>query len=114
MKARLPAGYGGGASNMNAMLKQAQKMQEEMARVQAELEGQEFSARAGGGAVEAVVTGSKVLKALHIDPEVVDPQDVEMLQDLVIAAVNEAMKNAEDASSAEMGKITGGMGIPGM
>ena len=89
-------------------------MQEEMARVQAELEGQEFSARAGGGAVEAVVTGSKVLKALHIDPEVVDPQDVEMLQDLVIAAVNEAMKNAEDASSAEMGKITGGMGIPGM
>ncbi len=114
MKARLPAGYGGGASNMNAMLKQAQKMQEEMARVQAELEEREFTAKAGGGAVEAVVTGAKVLKDLHIDPEVVDPEDVEMLQDLVIAAVNEAMKNAEDASAAEMGKITGGMGIPGM
>ena len=114
MKARLPAGYGGGASNMNAMLKQAQKMQEEMARVQAELEEREFTAKAGGGAVEAIVTGAKVLKDLHIDPEVVDPEDVEMLQDLVIAAVNEAMKNAEDASAAEMGKITGGMGIPGM
>ena len=114
MKARLPAGYGGGASNMNAMLKQAQKMQEEMARVQAELEEREFTAKAGGGAVEAVVTGAKVLKDLHIDPEVVDPEDVEMLQDLVIATVNEAMKNAEDASAAEMGKITGGMGIPGM
>ena len=114
MKARLPAGYGGGASNMNAMLKQAQKMQEEMARVQAELEEREFTAKAGGGAVEAVVTGAKVLKDLHIDQEVVDPEDVEMLQDLVIAAVNEAMKNAEDASAAEMGKITGGMGIPGM
>ncbi len=114
MKARLPAGYGGGASNMNAMLKQAQKMQEEMARVQAEMEEREFTAKAGGGAVEAVVTGAKVLKDLHIDPEVVDPEDVEMLQDLVIAAVNEAMKNAEDASAAEMGKITGGMGIPGM
>ena len=114
MKARLPAGYGGGASNMNAMLKQAQKMQQDMARVQAELEEREFTAKAGGGAVEAVVTGAKVLKDLHIDPEVVDPEDVEMLQDLVIAAVNEAMKNAEDASAAEMGKITGGMGIPGM
>ena len=114
MKARLPAGYGGGASNMNAMLKQAQKMKEEMARVQAELEEREFTAKAGGGAVEAVVTGAKVLKDLHIDQEVVDPEDVEMLQDLVIAAVNEAMKNAEDASAAEMGKITGGMGIPGM
>ena len=89
-------------------------MQEEMARVQAELEEREFTAKAGGGAVEAVVTGAKVLKDLHIDPEVVDPEDVEMLQDLVIAAVNEAMKNAEDASAAEMGKITGGMGIPGM
>lgn len=115
MKARLPAGYGGGGQgNMNAMLKQAQKMQEEMARVQADLEEQEFSAKSGGGAVEAVVSGAKELKRLTIDPEVVDPADVEMLEDLVVAAVNEAMKNAEDTSSAEMGKITGGMGFPGM
>ena len=112
MKARLPAGYGGGASNMNAMLKQAQKMQEEMARVQAELEEREFTAKAGGGAVEAVVTGAKVLKDLHIDPEVVDPEDVEMLQDMIVAAVNEALRAAESDSASTMQQLTGGLGLP--
>lgn len=105
-------GFGGGM-NMN-MMKQVQKMQQDMMKMQQELETKTYTAAAGGGVVSATVTGKRELKEVVIDPEAVDPEDVEMLQDLVIAAVNEAMKNAEDASAAEMGKITGGMGIPGM
>ena len=109
MKARLPQGYGGGAaSNMQGMLKQAQKMQAEIARVQAELEEKEHTVSVGGGAVEVVMTGKKELKALTIQPEVVDSEDIEMLQDLVISAVNEVIREIEDESTKEMEKISGG------
>lgn len=115
MKARLPQGYGGGgAGNMQSMIKQAQKMQEDMARMQEELDTREYTAAAGGGAVTAVVDGKHMVKSLAIKPEVVDPEDVEMLADLVMAAVNEAIRQAVDTSEAEMGKVTGGMNIPGM
>ena len=105
-------GFGGGM-NMN-MIKQAQKMQEDMARLQEELDAREYTAAAGGGAVTAVVDGKHMVKSLAIKPEVVDPEDVEMLADLVMAAVNEAIRQAVDTSEAEMGKVTGGMNIPGM
>ena len=115
MKARLPQGYGGGgAGNMQSMLKQAQKMQEDMARLQEELDAREYTATAGGGAVTAVVDGKHKVKSLEIKPEVVDPEDVEMLADLVAAAVNEAIRQAVETSDTEMAKITGGAGLPGM
>ncbi|MDD3194091.1 MAG: YbaB/EbfC family nucleoid-associated protein [Oscillospiraceae bacterium] len=115
MKARLPQGYGGGAAgNMQGMLKQAQKMQAEIARVQAELEEKEYTVGVGGGAVEVVMTGKKELKSLSLKPEVVDPEDIEMLQDLVISAVNEVLRQIEDESTKEMEKISGGMSVPGL
>ena len=101
----------GGGMNMN-MLKQAQKMQQDMMKMQQELQEKEYQAAAGGGVVTATVNGKHELKALTIDPEAVDPDDVEMLQDMVIAAVNEAIRNAMDDMSASMGKITGGMNLP--
>ena len=110
MKARLPQGYGGGASNMQGMLKQAQKMQAQIAQVQAVLEEKEHTVSVGGGAVQVVMTGKKELKALTIKPEVVDPEDIEMLQDLVMAAVNEALRQMEEASAANMSGLTGGLG----
>ncbi len=101
-----------GGFNMNALMKQAQKMQDDMAKLQAELEQMEFSASAGGGAVKATVVGKQVRK-LEIAPEVVDPEDVEMLCDLIMAAVNEAMTQCEETTAREMQKITGGMqGLP--
>ena len=100
-----------GGINMN-MIKQAQKMQQDMQRMQAELEEKEYSAQAGGGVVEAVVTGKRVLKSLTVDPEAVDPEDVEMLQDLIVAAVNEALRTAEQDMAASMQSITGGLGLP--
>jgi len=114
MKARLPKGMGGGPTNMQGMLKQAQKMQEDMQRVQEELEAKEYKAAAGGGAVEAVVSGKKEVIALNIQPEVVDPEDIEMLQDLILSAINEALRQAEEDSNAQMQKVTGGMNIPGL
>ena len=99
-------GFPGGGAQMN-MMKQAQKMQQE-------LESTEFEFTAGGGAVKATILGTRALKAIEIDPEVVDPDDVEMLQDLVISAVNEAMKKADDAAMSSMSKLTGGMNIPGL
>ena len=105
-------GMGGmGGINMN-MIKQAQKMQQDMQRMQAELEEKEYSAQAGGGVVKAVVTGKRVLKSLTVDPEAVDPEDVEMLQDLIVAAVNEALRTAEQDMAASMQSITGGLGLP--
>ena len=101
----------GGGMNMN-MLKQAQKMQQDMMRMQQELQEKEYQAAAGGGVVSATVNGKHELKSLTIDPEAVDPEDVEMLQDMVIAAVNEAIRAAMDDMSASMGKITGGMNLP--
>ena len=114
MKARLPQGYGGGPGNMQAMLRQAQKMQEDAQRVQAQLEETEYSASAGGGAVSATVNGKHMLTALTISPDVVDPDDAEMLADLVMAAINEAHRNAAKDAEEKMGAVTGGMNIPGM
>lgn len=101
----------GGGINMN-MIKQAQKMQQDMQKMQSELEEKEYSASAGGGVVTAVVTGKRELKALTIDPEAVDPEDVEMLQDLIVAAVNEAARAAETDMASNMQKLTGGLGLP--
>ncbi len=105
-------GFPGGAmpGNMNNLMKQAQKMQRQMEEAQKALEESEFSAAAGGGVVEVTVTGKKLVTKVKIDPEAVDPDDVEMLEDLVMVAVNEAMKKAEEASTASMSKLTGGMG----
>ena len=106
-------GYGGmGGMSQANMMKQAQKMQQELARVQAELEESVFTAAAGGGAVKASVNGKHELTALEIEPDAVDPEDVEMLQDMVIAAVNEALRKVDEASSANMAKLTGMKGLP--
>ena len=114
MKARIPKNMGGGAQNMNSMIKQAQKMQEQITGLQEDIEGRDFSAVVGGGAVEVVVTGKKTIKSLTIKPEVVDPEDIEMLQDLIISAVNEAVNNVESTTESEMSKITGGVSLPGL
>ncbi|MCR5156842.1 MAG: YbaB/EbfC family nucleoid-associated protein [Butyrivibrio sp.] len=105
---------GGMPGNMSNLMKQAQRMQRQMEESQKELETKEFTAKAGGGAVEATVTGSKTLKSVVISPDAVDPDDVEMLQDMIVAAVNEAMKQADEASSAMLGKMSGGLsgGLP--
>ena len=100
----------GGGMNMN-MIKQAQKMQQDMMKMQAELEEKEYEATSGGGMVKAVVSGKKELIRLEIDPEAVDPEDVEMLQDMVVAAVNEAMRAAQNAANAGMSKLTGGLNL---
>ena len=107
-------GFPGGGMNMNNMMKQAQKMQQDMLRMQQELEEQTYSASAGGGVVEATVSGKNRVTAIKIAPEAVDPDDVEMLEDLIVAAIGEAMNKAESAASEQMKKITGGMSIPGM
>lgn len=106
-------GFPGGMGmpgNMNNLMKQAQRMQRQMEEGQKELEIKEFTAKAGGGAVEATVNGKKELIKLNISEEAVDPDDVEMLQDMIVAAVNEAMKQADEASQELMGKMTGGLG----
>jgi len=106
-------GFGGGA-NMNNMLKQAQKLQKQMEDKQKELESKTYEAAVGGGAVTAYANGKKLLLDIKIKPEVVDPDDVEMLQDLILTAVNEVIAKAEADSAAEMGKMTGGMNLPGL
>ena len=114
MKVRLPQGMGGGPSNMQSMLKQAQKMQEDMAAKQEELEAQEYDISAGGGMVNIKINGKKEVVAIDIDPEIVDPDDIETLSDILVAAVNEAIKRVDDTNSAELNKITGPMNIPGL
>ncbi len=101
--------YGGGGMNMN-MIKQAQKMQQDMLKMQAEMEEKEYEATAGGGVVSAKVSGKKEVVAITIDPEAVDPDDVEMLQDMIVAAVNEALRKAESSMAESMSKITGSLG----
>lgn len=103
-----------GMGNMGNMMKQVQKMQKQMADLQNELNEREVEASAGGGAITVKVNGKKEILAITIDKDVVDPDDVEMLQDLIIAATNEALRNAEEMVSKEMQKITGGMNIPGL
>jgi len=115
MKARVPKNAtGANQQNMNAMIKQAQKMQDQITRLQDDIEAREFSASVGGGNVEVVLTGKKTIKSLTIKPECVDPEDVEMLQDLVIAAINEAVSNIEKTTEEEMSAITGGVSLPGL
>ena len=114
MKARLPQGMGGGPQNMQSMLRQAQKMQENIEAKKAELEEKEYVVSSGGGMVEVTANGKHEIKAIGINPEVVDPEDVEMLEDLVTTAINEAMRKVDEMTEKEMGKITGGMKLPGM
>ena len=104
-------GYGG--SQMN-MMRQAQKMQQDFLKMQEELEASSFEFTSGGGAVKATVTGTRQFSSIEINPEVVDPEDVEMLQDLILAAVNGALKAADDETSKAMSRLQGGMGIPGL
>lgn len=114
MKARLPQGMGKGPGNMQSMIRQAQKMQEDMTALQEDLNAREYTANAGGGAVTATVNGTHELTRLEIRQDVVDPDDVEMLADLVRAAVNEAIRQAAETSQTEMNKLTGGMSMPGL
>ena len=114
MRANIPKGMGGGPQNMNAMLRQAQKMQEEMEALQADLDEREYDVSAGGGVVNVKINGKKEILSIGIEPEIVDPDDIETLSDILVAAVNEAIKRVEDTNSEEMAKITGGMGMPGM
>ena len=103
-----------GGANMNNMMKQAQRMQQQMMQMQQELEEKEYEATAGGGVVKAVISGKKQVKSITIDPEAVDPDDVEMLEDMVVAAVNEALRKAEEDMSASMNKFTGGLNLGGL
>lgn len=109
-------GFPGGmmSGNMNNMLKQVQKMQKDMEKMQAELEEKEVEASVGGGAVKVVANGKKQIISIEIKPEVVDPEDIEMLQDLVLSAVNEALRSADEMSAGKMAQLTGGMNIPGL
>ena len=114
MKARLPKGYGGGSSNLQQLAHQAQKLQEQMGQLTEELEQKEYTAASGGEAVKATVTGKMEVKALDIKPEVIDPDDAEMLSDLVIAAVNEALRAAATDKTEQMEKLSGGLNMPGL
>ncbi len=118
MKARLPQGYGGGGpGNIQQMMQKAQKMQEQVQQKQEEINEREFSSSSGGGVVEARVNGKREVLSVKIQPDAVDPDDLEMLEDLVVAAVNGALRAVEETTSSEMEKITGalgGLGVPGM
>ena len=114
MKARLPQGYQNSAPNMNQMVRKAQKMQDDIAKIQEELAVKEFTKQVGGGALELVMTGDKKLKSVTLKPEVVDPEDIEMLQDLIISGVNEIISEIEEYSTEEMSKVTGGVTMPGL
>lgn len=103
-----------GGGNMNNMMKKVQKMQKDMAKAQAEIEEKEFTSTAGGGVIEATVNGRKEVIKVKIDEDVVDPDDTEMLEDLVVAAVNDALKKADQYSQKELGKFTGNLNIPGL
>ena len=114
MRANIPKGMGGGPQNMQAMLRQAQKMQEDMAAKQEELDAREYDISAGGGVVNVKINGKKEILAIDHKPEIVDPDDIDTLSDFLVAAVNEAIKRVEDTNSEEMGKITGPMNMPGL
>jgi len=106
-------GFGGGG-NMNNLLKQAQKMQQQMQDMQKDIENRDFEASVGGGVVKITVNGKKEVKNIELKPEVVDPDDIETLEELIVAAFNEASKKADETMSNELGKLTGGMNLPGM
>lgn len=106
-------GFGGfGGGNMNNLMKQAQMMQKQMEEMQKQMETAEFEASAGGGAVSVRINGKKEVLGVNIKPEVVDPDDVEMLEDLVLSAINEALRKADEETNEKMGKLTGGMNLP--
>ena len=109
-----PKAGGGGGGNMQKQIQQVQAMQRKMEQVQAELEEKEVEATAGGGAVCIKVNGKHEITSIVLKPEIVDPDDIEMLQDLIMVATNEAMRQMEELSSNEMGKVTGGLNIPGL
>ena len=110
MKSRIPKQYQGGAQNMNSMIHQAKKMQDQITALQEDIEQRTFSATAGGGMVTVTVTGKKTLESIELNPEVVNPEDIEMLQDLILAAVNEALRKGEEAREAAMSRMAPGMG----
>ena len=112
MKARMPAGYG--RPDPNAIMRQVQKMQEALKAKTEELEGREFTGTASGEMVSVTMTGKHQVTAVKIKPEAVDPDDIEMLEDLVAAAVNDAIRQVDETTESEMGKITGGLNIPGL
>jgi len=116
MRANLPKGVGGGPQNMQSMLRQAQKMQEDMQAVQAEQEAKEYEVSAGGGMVTVKINGKKEILNIEIKPEIVDPDDIESLQDVLVAAINQAIGKVETENNDAMGKVTGGMGlnVPGL
>ncbi|MGN0535641.1 MAG: YbaB/EbfC family nucleoid-associated protein [Eubacterium sp.] len=114
MKARLPKGMGGGPQNMQSMLRQAQKMQEDIEAKKAELEEKEYVVTSGGGMVEITLKGNHEVKSIGLNPEVVDPDDVEMLEDMLVAAFNEAVRQIDEEMQREMDKVTGGLNIPGL
>jgi len=114
MRANIPKGMGGGAQNMQAMIRQAQKMQEDMAAKQEELNAREYDVSAGGGVVNVKINGKKEILAIDLKPEIVDPDDIETLSDILVAAINEAIKRVEDTNSEELNKITGPMNLPGL
>ncbi len=114
MRANIPKGMSGGPQNMQAMLRQAQKMQEDMAALQEDLDAREYEIKAGGGVVAVKINGKKEILSIDIQPEIVDPDDIETLSDILVAAVNEAIKRVENTNSEEMDKITKGMNMPGM
>lgn len=114
MKSRIPKEYTGGANNMQSMIRQAQKMQEEMTARQEQLDSEEYEVQAGGGAVTVKINGKKEILSIDIKPEIVDPDDIETLSDILVAGVNEAIKKVEAVNNAEMEKITGTMNVPGL
>ncbi|MBQ5390272.1 MAG: YbaB/EbfC family nucleoid-associated protein [Clostridia bacterium] len=111
MRANYPKG---GAQNMSSMMKQVQKMQEDMANLQADLETREYEVSAGGGMVTVKINGKREILNIDIQPDIVDPDDIETLSDVITAAINEAIKKVDTTSESEMGKITGGINMPGM
>lgn len=114
MKARLPKGMGGGPQNMNAMIKQAQKMQADMEALQEDLDSREYDISVGGGVIGVKINGKKEILSIDLKPEIVDPDDIETLSDTLVAAVNEAIKKVEETNASEMQKITGDINVPGL
>ena len=114
MKANLPKGLGGGPQNMQSMIKQAQKMQEQMEQLKSELDEREYTVQAGGGAVTVVINGKKEIQKIDISKDIVDPDDIETLEDVLTAAFNEAIKRVEDTNEQKMSKVTGNISLPGM
>lgn len=114
MRANIPKGMGGGPQNMQAMIRQAQKMQEDMAAKQEELNAREYDISAGGGVVTVKINGKKEILSIDLQPEIVDPDDIETLSDILVAAINEAIKCVDDTNNEELNKITGPMNLPGL